>query len=90
MLFLQQQKLKPDVEVERVLDQYSLRSRREEKKKEEIYAEKKIFETIKTMEKPSSKTKELEFGGRFGMCARSSCLWILLADSRTMLVLSSL
>ncbi|XP_052534339.1 delta(14)-sterol reductase LBR isoform X2 [Tympanuchus pallidicinctus] len=63
---LEQQKLKPDVEMERVLDQYSLRSRREEKKKEEIYAEKKIFETIKTMEKPSSKTKELEFGGRFG------------------------
>ncbi|XP_052534329.1 delta(14)-sterol reductase LBR isoform X1 [Tympanuchus pallidicinctus] len=63
---LLEQKLKPDVEMERVLDQYSLRSRREEKKKEEIYAEKKIFETIKTMEKPSSKTKELEFGGRFG------------------------
>nr|P23913.1 RecName: Full=Delta(14)-sterol reductase LBR; Short=Delta-14-SR; AltName: Full=3-beta-hydroxysterol Delta (14)-reductase; AltName: Full=C-14 sterol reductase; Short=C14SR; AltName: Full=Integral nuclear envelope inner membrane protein; AltName: Full=Lamin-B receptor; AltName: Full=Sterol C14-reductase [Gallus gallus]CAA68758.1 lamin B receptor [Gallus gallus] len=63
---LEQQKLKPDVEMERVLDQYSLRSRREEKKKEEIYAEKKIFEAIKTPEKPSSKTKELEFGGRFG------------------------
>ncbi|XP_015712733.1 delta(14)-sterol reductase LBR isoform X1 [Coturnix japonica] len=63
---LEQQKSKPDMEVERVLDQYSLRSRREEKKKEEIYSEKKIFETIKTMEKPSSKTKELEFGGRFG------------------------
>ncbi|NXJ04534.1 LBR protein, partial [Odontophorus gujanensis] len=63
---LLEQKLKLDLEVERVLDQYSLRSRREEKKKEEICSEKKIFEPIKTTERPSSKTKELEFGGRFG------------------------
>lgn len=55
-----------------MLEQYSLRSREEEKKKEEIYSEKKIFETIKTIEKASSKTKELEFGGRIGMCA--NCL----------------
>ncbi|XP_029891295.2 delta(14)-sterol reductase LBR [Aquila chrysaetos chrysaetos] len=61
-----EQKLKPDLEIERVLEQYSLRSREEEKKKEEIYSEKKIFETIKTIEKASSKTKELEFGGRIG------------------------
>ncbi|NXC41657.1 LBR protein, partial [Penelope pileata] len=61
-----EQKLKPDLEVERSLEQYSLRSRKEEKKKEEIYSEKKVFETIKTTEKASSKTKELEFGGRFG------------------------
>ncbi|KFP93764.1 Lamin-B receptor [Haliaeetus albicilla] len=61
-----EQKLKPDLQIERVLEQYSLRSREEEKKKEEIYSEKKIFETIKTIEKASSKTKELEFGGRIG------------------------
>ncbi|NXL91339.1 LBR protein, partial [Alectura lathami] len=61
-----EQKLKPDLEIERVLDQYSLRPRKEEKKKEEIYSEKKVFEMIKTTEKVSSKTKELEFGGRFG------------------------
>ncbi|KAM9241310.1 delta(14)-sterol reductase LBR isoform 3-T5 [Leptosomus discolor] len=61
-----EQKLKPDLEIKRVLEQYSLRPRKEEKKKEEIYSEKKIFETIKTIEKASSKTKELEFGGRIG------------------------
>ncbi|NXK13516.1 LBR protein, partial [Herpetotheres cachinnans] len=61
-----EQKLKPDLEIERVLEQYSLRPRKEEKKKEEIYSEKKIFETIKTIEKAASKTKELEFGGRIG------------------------
>ncbi|KFU87474.1 Lamin-B receptor [Chaetura pelagica] len=61
-----EQKLKPDLEIERVLEQYGLRPRKEEKKKEEIYSEKKIFETVKTVEKPSSKTKELEFGGRIG------------------------
>ncbi|NXG67368.1 LBR protein, partial [Hemiprocne comata] len=61
-----EEKLKPDLELERVLEQYSLRPRKEEKKKEEIYSEKKIFETVKTIEKPSSKTKELEFGGRIG------------------------
>ena len=55
-----------------MLEQYSLRPRKEEKKKEEIYSEKKIFETIKTIEKASAKTKELEFGGRIGMCA--NCL----------------
>lgn len=60
-----------------MLEQYSLRPRKEEKKKEEIYSEKKIFETkkviekasLKTIEKAPSKTKELEFGGRIGMCA---------------------
>lgn len=52
-----------------MLEQYSLRPRKEEKKKEEIYSEKKIFETIKTIEKASPKPKELEFGGRIGMCA---------------------
>ncbi|NWX23720.1 LBR protein, partial [Aegotheles bennettii] len=65
-----EQKLKPDLEIECVLEQYSLRPRKEEKKKEEIYSEKKIFETIKTIEKPPSKPpskpKELEFGGRIG------------------------
>ncbi|NXX81915.1 LBR protein, partial [Urocolius indicus] len=60
-----EQKLKPDMQLERVLEQYTLRSRKEEKKKEEIYSEKKVFET-KTIEKVSSKTKELEFGGRIG------------------------
>ncbi|KFU99847.1 Lamin-B receptor [Tauraco erythrolophus] len=66
-----EQKLKPDLEIERVLEQYSysLRPRKEEKKKEEIYSEKKIFETIKGIEKASSKTKELEFGGRIGTLA---------------------
>lgn len=67
-----QQKLKPDLEIERVLDKYSLRPREEEKKKEERYSEKKVFEMVKTTEKVSSKTKELEFGGRFGMCANFS------------------
>ncbi|NXY47472.1 LBR protein, partial [Ceuthmochares aereus] len=62
---IMEQKLKPDVEMERVLEQYSLRPRKEEKKKEEIYSEKKVFET-KTFEKASSKTKDLEFGGRIG------------------------
>ncbi|NXI60039.1 LBR protein, partial [Chloroceryle aenea] len=61
-----EQKSKPDLETERVLEHYSLRPRKEEKKKEEIYSEKKIFETIKTIEKASSKPKELEFGGRIG------------------------
>ncbi|NXL47560.1 LBR protein, partial [Podilymbus podiceps] len=61
-----EQKLKSDLEIERVLEQYGLRPRKEEKKKEEIYSEKKIFETIKTIEKTPSKTKELEFGGRIG------------------------
>ena len=51
-----------------MLEQYSLHPIKE-KKKEEIYPEKKIFETTKTIEKTSSKTKELEFGGRIGMCA---------------------
>ncbi|KFV67912.1 Lamin-B receptor [Dryobates pubescens] len=60
-----EQKFKPDLEIERVLEHYSLRPRKEEKKKEEIYSEKKIFETIKT-EKAPPKTKELEFGGRIG------------------------
>ncbi|NWR69392.1 LBR protein, partial [Centropus unirufus] len=59
-----EQKLKPDLEKERVPEQYSLRSRKEEKK-EEIYSEKKVFET-KTFEKVSAKTKDLEFGGRIG------------------------
>ncbi|KAM9383026.1 delta(14)-sterol reductase LBR [Phaethornis superciliosus] len=61
-----EQKLKPDVEIERVLEQYNLRPRKEEKKKEEMYSEKKIFDTIKTIEKPPSKTEDLEFGGRIG------------------------
>ncbi|NWX40574.1 LBR protein, partial [Steatornis caripensis] len=61
-----EQNLKPDMETERVLEQYSLRSRKEEKKKEERYSEKKIFDTIKTIEKASLKTTELEFGGRIG------------------------
>ncbi|NXX93303.1 LBR protein, partial [Centropus bengalensis] len=61
---IMEQKLKPDVEKERVPEQYSLRSRKEEKK-EEIYSEKKVFET-KTFEKVSPKTKDLEFGGRIG------------------------
>ncbi|NXU49992.1 LBR protein, partial [Turnix velox] len=62
-----EQKLKSDVETERVLEQYSLRPRKEEKKKEEIYSEKKVFETVRTMEKTTAaKTKELEFGGRIG------------------------
>lgn len=52
-----------------MLEHYSLRPRKEEKKKEEIYSEKKISETIKIIEKASPKTKELEFGGRIGMCA---------------------
>ncbi|XP_074753402.1 delta(14)-sterol reductase LBR isoform X2 [Athene noctua] len=60
------EKLKPDLDMERVHEQYSLRPRKEEKKKEEIYSEQKIFEAIKTIEKASSKTKELEFGGRIG------------------------
>ncbi|KFO82648.1 Lamin-B receptor [Cuculus canorus] len=60
-----EQKLKPDLETERVFEQYSLRSRKEEKKKEEIYSEEKGFET-KTFDKASSKTKDLEFGGRIG------------------------
>jgi len=60
--------LKPDLDIKRVLEQYSLHPIKE-KKKEEIYPEKKIFETTKTIEKTSSKTKELEFGGRIGMCA---------------------
>ncbi|XP_009646438.2 delta(14)-sterol reductase LBR isoform X1 [Egretta garzetta] len=59
-------KLKPDLEIERGLEQYILRPRREEKEKEEIYSEKKISEAIKPIEKASSKTKELEFGGRIG------------------------
>ncbi|XP_057254806.1 delta(14)-sterol reductase LBR [Pezoporus wallicus] len=71
---ISEQKLKPDLEIARVLEQYSLRPRKEEKKKEEIYSEKKIFETkkviekasLKTIEKAPSKTKELEFGGRIG------------------------
>ncbi|NXC69633.1 LBR protein, partial [Anhinga anhinga] len=61
-----EQKLKPDLEIERVLEQYGLRPRKEEKKKEEIYSEKKILETVKKIEKASSKPKELEFGGRIG------------------------
>ncbi|XP_061331477.1 delta(14)-sterol reductase LBR [Pezoporus flaviventris] len=71
---ISEQKLKPDLEIARVLEQYSLRPRKEEKKKEEIYSAKKIFETkkviekasLKTIEKAPSKTKELEFGGRIG------------------------
>ncbi|KFR12933.1 Lamin-B receptor [Opisthocomus hoazin] len=61
-------KLKPDLDIKRVLEQYSLHPIKE-KKKEEIYPEKKIFETTKTIEKTSSKTKELEFGGRIGTFA---------------------
>ncbi|NXX40656.1 LBR protein, partial [Tricholaema leucomelas] len=61
-----EQKFKPDLDIERVLEQYNFRPRKEEKKREEIYSEKKIFETIKTIEKAPSKTKELEFGGRIG------------------------
>ncbi|XP_068009663.1 delta(14)-sterol reductase LBR [Melanerpes formicivorus] len=60
-----EQKFKPDLDIDRVLEHYGLRPRKEEKKKEEIYSEKKIFETIKT-EKAPPKTKELEFGGRIG------------------------
>lgn len=52
-----------------MLEQYSLHPRKEEKKKEERHSEKKFFETIKMIEKASSKTKELEFGGRIGMHA---------------------
>ncbi|KAK2531956.1 Lbr [Columba guinea] len=63
---ISEQKLKPDLQIERVIEQYSLRPRKEEKKKEEVYSEKKVFETIKTIEKASSKTKDLEFGGRIG------------------------
>ncbi|NWY33638.1 LBR protein, partial [Pheucticus melanocephalus] len=61
-----QQKLKPDLEIKRVLEQYSLRSRKEDKKKEEIYSEKKTFVAVKPIEKVSTKTKEMEFGGRIG------------------------
>ncbi|NXG42092.1 LBR protein, partial [Psilopogon haemacephalus] len=61
-----EQKFKPDLVIDRVLEQYSMRPRKEEKKREEIYSEKKSFETIKTIEKTPSKTKELEFGGRIG------------------------
>ncbi|NXP44597.1 LBR protein, partial [Heliornis fulica] len=60
-----EQKSKPDLETGRGLEPYSLRPRKEEKKKE-IYLEKNIFETIKKNEKASVKPKELEFGGRFG------------------------
>ncbi|NXN19945.1 LBR protein, partial [Indicator maculatus] len=60
-----EQKFKPDLDIERVLEHYSLRPRKEEKKREEIYSEKKIFETMKT-EKAPPKTKDLEFGGRIG------------------------
>ncbi|NXR94633.1 LBR protein, partial [Hypocryptadius cinnamomeus] len=61
-----EQKLKPDLEIKRVLEQYSLRSRKDDKKKEEIYSEKKTFVAVKPIEKVSTKTKELEFGGRIG------------------------
>lgn len=61
-----EQKYNPDLIIDRVLEQYSLRTRKEEKKREEIYSEKKSFETIKTIERTPSKTKELEFGGRIG------------------------
>ncbi|XP_009076740.1 PREDICTED: lamin-B receptor [Acanthisitta chloris] len=60
-----EQKLKPDLEIKHVLEQYSLRPRKDEKKKEEIYSEKKIVTTVKTIEKVPSKP-ELEFGGRIG------------------------
>ncbi|NWS79313.1 LBR protein, partial [Toxostoma redivivum] len=61
-----EQKLKPDLEIKRVLEQYSLRPRKDDKKKEEIYSEKKTFLAIKPVEKVPTKTKELEFGGRIG------------------------
>ncbi|NXH17603.1 LBR protein, partial [Bucco capensis] len=61
-----EQKLKPDLETECMHEHYSLRPRKAEKKKEEIHSEKKNFETTKAIEKESSKTKELEFGGRTG------------------------
>lgn len=72
-----QQKLKPDLEVKRVLEQYSLRSRKDDKKKEEIYSEKKTFVAVKPIEKVPTKTKELEFGGRIGMCANCRRSWKL-------------
>lgn len=55
-----------------MLEQYSLRSRKDDKKTEEIFSEKKTFVAVKPIEKVPSKTKELEFGGRIGMCA--NCL----------------
>ncbi|XP_031959281.1 delta(14)-sterol reductase LBR isoform X1 [Corvus moneduloides] len=61
-----EQKLKPDLEIKRVLEQYSLRSRKDDKKTEEIFSEKKTFVAVKPIEKVPSKTKELEFGGRIG------------------------
>lgn len=53
-----------------MLEQYSLRPRKEDKKKEEIYSEKKTFLAIKPVEKIPAKTKDLEFGGRIGMYAK--------------------
>lgn len=52
-----------------MLEQYSLRPRKEDKKKEEIYSE-KTFLAIKPVEKIPAKTKDLEFGGRIGMYAK--------------------
>ncbi|XP_019405089.1 PREDICTED: lamin-B receptor isoform X1 [Crocodylus porosus] len=61
-----QQKVDLDLEIDRVLDQYRVRSRKEDKTKEEIYSEKRSFEAAKTIDKASAQTKELEFGGRIG------------------------
>lgn len=55
-----------------MLEQYSLRPRKDDKKKEEIYSEKKTFVAVKPIEKVSTKTKEMEFGGRIGTFA--NCL----------------
>ncbi|XP_074845994.1 delta(14)-sterol reductase LBR isoform X2 [Carettochelys insculpta] len=60
-----QQKFESEVEIRHVLDQYSLRPRRE-KKIEETFLEERVFEMAKTTEKVSTQTKELEFGGRIG------------------------
>lgn len=70
-----------DLEIDRVLDQYRVRSRKEDKTKEETYSEKRSFEAAKTIEKASAQTKELEFGGRIGMYIKSSNNQKLLSTS---------
>ncbi|XP_053163797.1 delta(14)-sterol reductase LBR [Hemicordylus capensis] len=61
---LERQRIGSDLEIDRMLERYSLHSRKE--KRQDIYSEEIHFETPKPVGKICMKTKELEFGGKIG------------------------
>lgn len=75
----QRQRIESERVRERILEEYRLHSKKEEKRTEEIYLEEKNFETPKNVGKLCQKTKELEFGGKIGMIVleRITCNCIL-------------